>query len=86
MQSIVQEAYHSFGHLFFPHYCMGCKLNLKQREQLLCYDCAQLLPATHFFQYPDNPVERSFYGRINIAHGAEAFYFTKNSLLHDLII
>jgi ComF family protein len=86
MTSIVEEAFQSIAHLFFPHYCMGCKIGLSSRAQLLCYSCAQLLPATKFFQLADNPVERSFYGRLHIANAAAAFYFSKDSLLHDLLV
>jgi ComF family protein len=53
---------------------------------LLCYACTQSLPTTNFFQFANNPVEQSFYGRLSIANAAAAYYYTKDSLLHDLIV
>jgi ComF family protein len=43
------------------------------------------LPATNFFSVPNNPVEKSFYGRLHLEAAGASYYFTKDSLLQVLI-
>ncbi|WP_068242169.1 ComF family protein [Hydrotalea flava] len=84
MQSI-QNYWHSFSRLFFPHLCEGCGTDILSDDVLLCPHCFLQLPTTGFFSAPDNPVEQSFYGRVPVAAAAAAFYFTKHSLLQHLL-
>ena len=74
-----------FSRLLFPHYCVGCNNDINDRNAVLCYHCQLALPATHFFSIPNNPVERSFYGRLPLQAAAAAYYFTKDSLMQELI-
>ncbi len=74
-----------FSRLLFPHYCVGCGNNLNDRNTVLCYPCLSALPVTNFFTIPNNPVERSFYGRLHLQAAAAAYYFTKDSLMQLLI-
>lgn len=74
-----------FSHLFFPHTCEGCGTDTLENDTLLCAACAIKLPETGFISEPDNPVEKIFYGRINIVNAGAAFYFNKDSLLQRLI-
>ncbi len=71
-------------HLFFPHYCEGCGSDVLEGSQLLCLQCIARLPETNFFEYPGNPVEKTFYGRLNVTAGGAAYYFTKDSLMQHL--
>ena len=75
-----------FGHLFFPHVCEGCGNDIIENGSLLCAECLLSLPETNFIAEPNNPVEKIFYGRIQIEAAGSAFYFTKHSLLQRLII
>jgi ComF family protein len=43
------------------------------------------LPFTNFFSLPNNPVEKSFYGRLNLQAAGASFYFTKDSLIQFLL-
>ena len=72
-------------HLFFPHYCEGCGNDVVQTDQLLCLQCLAKLPETRFFESPGNPVEKTFYGRLQIQSAGTAYYFTKDSLMQHLI-
>jgi ComF family protein len=72
-------------HLFFPHTCAGCGTDVIDNDQLLCLHCLNDLPATNFFNQPNNPVEQVFYGRIPVANAAAGYFFTKDSLLQNLI-
>ena len=82
----LQTYINSFVHLFFPHNCIGCGTDNLNDDDLLCAKCLYELPQTNFFQSKNNPVEKIFYGRLNIEVAASGFYFTKNSLLQKLMI
>jgi ComF family protein len=73
-------------HLFFPHTCVGCGTDVIDHDQLLCLHCLNHLPATNFFNQPNNPVEQVFYGRIPVANAGAGYFFTKDSLLQNLIV
>ncbi len=72
-------------HLFYPHTCTGCGSDILHKENLLCINCINDLPHTHFAQHANNPVDKIFWGRaaLNAAHSE--FYFSKGSLIQHLI-
>lgn len=72
-------------HLFYPHQCAGCGSDMLSTEQFLCITCIQDLPHTHFAQYADNPVEKVFWGRLPVYSAMSAFYFSKSSIVQNLI-
>ncbi len=74
-----------FSRLLFPHFCVACGCDLKDRHAVICYRCQLDLPFTNFFSLPNNPVEKSFYGRVNLQAAGSAFYFTKDSLIQILL-
>src|SRR3954471_18345995 len=74
-----------FAHLFFPSVCEGCGSDIENKS-LLCANCFLSLPETNFIGEPGNPVEKIFYGRVNVEAAGSAFYFTKQSLLQHLIV
>ena len=80
------SALHDFSHLFFPHNCLGCGNDILQNDALLCAKCFEEMPETGFIPQPGNPVEKIFYGRIQTEHAGSAFYFTKGSLMQQLLI
>lgn len=83
--SAVKYAFSSFLNLFFPHICNGCGSDVLDNQHLLCLRCLTELPATNFFSQTGNPVEKNFYGRIPVLAGGSAYFFTKDSLLENLI-
>ncbi|WP_298301634.1 ComF family protein [Hydrotalea sp.] len=85
MMVSLKNYWQHFSRLFFPHLCEGCGTDILPTHAMLCTRCCMQLPATGFFTTADNPVEQSFYGRVPIAAGAAAFYFTKHSLLQHLL-
>jgi ComF family protein len=52
---------------------------------MLCFSCFSNLPLTNFNQYPDNPVEKVFWGRLPVFACASYLYFNKHSLVQSLI-
>ncbi|PWU03712.1 MAG: ComF family protein [Bacteroidetes bacterium] len=73
------------SHLFFPDLCCGCSSDLLLANQLLCFHCQNKLNETGFALIADNPVEKIWWGRVQVAAAMSQFYFTKESLLQDLI-
>lgn len=69
----------------FPHNCSGCGSDIINRDSSLCMRCIETLPETHFERYQGNPVEKRFWGRIQVEHAAARFYFTRESLIQQLM-
>jgi len=53
---------------------------------MLCIQCFSQLPVTGFIRQPGNPVEKIFYGRLNIQQAGSAFYFTKESVMQRMMV
>jgi ComF family protein len=81
----VKEIKDSFLHFIFPHVCTGCGSDLLQKESMLCMRCMEALPETNFEYHPGNPVEKIFWGRLTLVSGTAQFYFTKESLMQQLL-
>jgi len=86
MIKTLQNYLSDFSHLFFPHNCLGCGSDVLDDEQMLCTQCFTELPETGFFAQPNNTVEKIFYGRVPLTKAGSAFYFTKNSLLQNIVV
>ncbi len=82
---IVKTIVDSFFHLFYPHICCGCGSDLLQEENMLCLKCIAELPETDFALHANNPVEKTFWGRLPVTSASSQYYFTKDSLIQSLI-
>jgi ComF family protein len=80
-----QEIKESFLHLLFPHICKGCGTDNINGETELCMHCLASLPETNFEIHPSNPVEKIFWGRLPLISATSQFYFTKESLMQQLL-
>jgi len=85
MWSTIQSYIKDFSHLIFPHYCEGCGTDAILQHEFLCMKCLAQLPETGFENITNNPVEKLFYGRLNIQNATAAFYFSKQSLIQHII-
>ena len=72
-------------HLFYPHICNGCGSDILSEDNLLCAKCFVNLPATLYAQYANNPIEKIFWGRIQIVAAHAEFYFSKETMIQHLI-
>ncbi|MEP6927362.1 MAG: ComF family protein [Ginsengibacter sp.] len=72
-------------HFFYPHNCLGCGSDIIEKENFLCLECINNLPHTNFAMHANNPVEKIFWGRISINAGMSEFYFSKDSIIQNLI-
>ncbi len=72
-------------HLFYPHICTGCGSDLLDENNLLCLKCINTLPHTNYAQHANNQVEKIFWGRIPLAAAHSEFYFSKSSMVQELM-
>ena len=75
----------SLLHLLFPHVCEGCGTDILHHEHFLCIRCHADLPVTDFHLYPNNPVEKIFWGRLPLNSATAQYYFTKGSKMQHLM-
>jgi ComF family protein len=72
-------------HFFYPHNCLGCGSDIIEKDNFLCLECISNLPHTGFAWHANNPVEKNFWGRMPVAAGMSEFYFSKDSIIQNLI-
>ena len=75
----------SLLHLLFPHVCEGCGTGVIEHDQFLCLKCHASLPKTEFHLYPNNPIEKIFWGRLPVTHAMAQYYFSKHSAMQHLM-
>jgi len=83
--STLSNIFSDVKHLFYPHICNGCGSDIIPEQNLLCARCMLQLPVTFFANYPNNPIEKIFTGRLPVAAAHAEFYFSKTSLIQQLI-
>jgi ComF family protein len=82
---LIRTVIDSLTHLFFPHICAGCGSDVISKNQLLCLACIERLPLTNYHAHADNPVEKTFWGRIPLSHATSYLYFSKDSIVQQLM-
>lgn len=81
----IKDIKDSVLHLLFPHVCTGCGSDILSESSILCMRCIDAMPETNFELHAGNPVEKLFWGRIELTAGTAQFYFTKESLMQHLM-
>lgn len=71
--------------ILVPEVCFGCNAHLIRGEHLICTVCRNDLPLTEYTFNEENPVDRIFYGRININKASSFLFFSENSIVQQLI-
>jgi len=72
-------------HLLFPHVCAGCGNDILAEESMLCMRCIHAMPETNFELHDNNPIEKLFWGRLPNSAACAHYYFTKESLMQQLM-
>lgn len=81
----LKEIKDSVLHLLFPHVCNGCGNDILNEATMLCMRCMDAMPETNFEMHPNNPVEKTFWGRLPLVGATAQYYFTKESLMQHLM-
>ena len=82
---LVKEIRESLLQLVFPHVCKGCGSDLLDESSELCIRCIASLPETFFHMHANNPVEKTFWGRVPLVAATAQYYFTQESLIQHLM-
>lgn len=85
---ITTEYLNDFVGLLYPNHCEACEQPLGKGEDIICLFCQYELPQTEYHKQKENPIEKLFWGRVEIEHAAGMYFFhgkTKvQHLLHKL--
>jgi ComF family protein len=82
---VLSDLRNALLHLAYPHLCSGCGNDSLPGDQWLCLRCQAHLPFTKFEMHQQNPVDRLFWGRLPLLQATAQCYFTKESLIQDLL-
>ena len=52
---------------------------------MLCMRCIDAMPETNFELHAGNPVEKKFWGRLQLEQATAQYYFTRESLIQHLM-
>jgi len=83
--NLLKDIKESLLHLVFPHVCEGCGSDLLDDANFLCLHCLSSLPLTAFHQHSNNPIEKLFWGRLQVSNATSQFYYTKESLMQRIM-
>lgn len=85
MIAIAREYVTDLYRLFYPNLCGGCEVPLAKGEEHLCLHCRLDLPFTGFETLRDNPVEKVFYGRVQLNFATSLLYFSKGEKVQQIL-
>jgi len=71
--------------ILLPILCFGCNTRLYRGERYLCTVCRHQLPFTDYTFNEENPVDRIFYGRINIKKANSFLFFEEYGIVKNII-
>lgn len=71
--------------LVYPHCCVVCGESLVQGEQFICLSCLHNMPKTNYHLQIENPVEKRFWGKVDLVRGTSFFHFHKGSDFQQLL-
>ena len=74
-----------FISLFYPEVCITCGEGLAEKEEFICTSCFYKLPKTDYHNYPNNTLYKTFYGRAEIQAAAAFCYYSKGSMVQELV-
>lgn len=74
-----------FFNLVYPRICVCCGNNLWATETVICHHCEYHLPKTWYHMEKDNPVNRIFWGRVQVEQAASFLHFNKGNRVQTLI-
>ncbi|MGB0882462.1 MAG: ComF family protein, partial [Vicingaceae bacterium] len=74
-----------FFNLLFPKLCCACNNTLLKNEKIVCVKCIFSLPKTNFHNDIENPVNKVFWGRVEIEMATSFYVFSKKSKVQNLL-
>jgi ComF family protein len=71
--------------LIYPQVCAGCAGNLFKHERFICNKCYVGLPKTNYHLQKENPVQKIFYGRADVALAGSFLFFQKKGSVQRML-
>jgi ComF family protein len=71
--------------LLYPRVCAACGNSLFKHEEIICTYCLYHLPKTNYHRMKDNPLDKVFWGRVQLENTAALYTFQKKSKVQHLI-
>jgi len=71
--------------LIYPRVCCGCGQTLFKHEGAICNLCYVSLPKSNFHLHPDNPVQKIFQGRADVAFAGSFLLFRKKGSVQKML-
>lgn len=85
MYSKISNILNDINTILVPILCFGCNAPLYRGEEHVCTVCRNQLPLTEYTFNAENPVDRIFYGRINIIKASSFLFFTEKGIVKSII-
>lgn len=85
MYSKISNILNDINTVLLPRLCFGCNALLYRGEEHVCTVCRNQLPLTEYTFNAVNPVDRIFYGRINIVKASSFLFFTEKGIVKSII-
>ncbi len=85
---LIKRLLSDFMGLIYPNVCLLCGETLNAAEREVCLLCLFKLPKTNYHKQAENPVEKRFWGKVQVERASACFVFQKQTniqkLLHQL--
>ena len=81
----IKRYFNDFASLIYPELCLACDRQLYSHEKNICIFCRTSLPETNYHIEKGNPLEKHFWGRVEVEHAAALFFFGKGSKTQHLL-
>lgn len=82
---LIRTGLNDVVNLFYPRICGGCDAHLRKHERNMCIICLHQLPKTYYWDYPINPIEEVFKGRLKVNSACAFLHFEKMSVTQRLM-
>ena len=81
------QLFADLGHLIFPNLCVACEKELSRTEKHLCAFCENDLTLTnfHLFDNEATPIDKLFWGRIELTATYSHVFFEKNKASQNIL-
>ncbi len=74
-----------FISLLYPNVCAACGNSLFKHEEIVCTYCLYHLPKTNYHLMEASPLDKVFWGRVQLVHTAALYNFQKKGKVQHLI-
>lgn len=85
INSLITTTANDLLSLLYPRVCICCDTLLMTQESEICFDCIVDLPRTNFHNERNNPIEKLFWGRVNIERATSFIQFQKGGIFQKMV-